>query len=92
MLINGPADKSQKYESFCELLATASYKQLRALFDAYEKPVGNSMDELIRKEFPGQDKGESLLAVVQTIHHRITTFARNLESFYDTEVRVSDVT
>ncbi|KAH7702325.1 annexin [Aphelenchoides avenae] len=79
--------ESHKYDTFCQILAMYSYEQLRAMFDAYEKPVGNSMDDLIRKEFAGHDKGEALIAVVQTIHHRITTFARNLESFYDTEVK-----
>lgn len=88
-LANDHAHEAHKYETFCQMLAFEGYTQLRALFDAYEEPVGNSIEGLIRKEFAGDDNGEALVKLVRTIHHRATTFAANLRNYYDSEVTVS---
>ncbi|KAH7702696.1 annexin [Aphelenchoides avenae] len=69
------------------MLAIDSYAQLRALFDAYEQSVGSSVDELIRKAFSGDDNGEAVISLSRAIHHRLTTFATNLRSYYDKETK-----
>ncbi|KAH7697128.1 Annexin repeat, partial [Aphelenchoides avenae] len=80
-------DQMLKYEAFCRMLATDCYEQLRVIFYAYEKRVGYSVEDLVRKEFAGEDRGEALLKAVQTIYHPLTTFAMNLASFYNPEVK-----
>lgn len=81
------ADKSHQYET-CRMLATESHEQLCALFDAYEKTAGKSVEELIRKAFAGNDAGESLLVAVHAIREPLATFAHNIAGFYDSKMDV----
>ncbi|KAH7712524.1 Annexin repeat [Aphelenchoides avenae] len=78
---------SHKHEIFSQMLAIDSYAQLRALFDAYEHSVGSSLEDLIRRAFAGDDNAEALIALARIIHNGLTTFATNLRSYYDKDVK-----
>ncbi|KAH7704395.1 annexin [Aphelenchoides avenae] len=86
-LSNTDERTSHKLEIFRQMLAIDSYAQMRALFDAYEQPAGNSLEDLIRKAFPRDDNAEALIAPARTIHHPLATFAANLRHFYDKDVK-----
>ncbi|KAH7718185.1 annexin-B11-like isoform X2 [Aphelenchoides avenae] len=79
--------ESHRHEIFSQMLAIDSYAQLRALFDAYEQSVGSSLEDLIRKAFAGDDNAEALIALARIIHNGLTTFAANLRSYYDKDVK-----
>ncbi|KAH7668141.1 annexin, partial [Aphelenchoides avenae] len=86
-LSHAKAHESHRHEIFSQMLAIDSYAQLRALFDAYEQSVGSSLEDLIRKAFAGDDIAEALIALARILHNGLTTFATNLRSYYDKDVK-----
>lgn len=75
-----------------EMLATKSFAHLRSVFDRYEQLGGESVEQLIECDFPGDDEGSCLKASVNAIRQPAAFFATQLSRYYDVRSRLPTVT
>ncbi|KAH7706766.1 annexin A5 [Aphelenchoides avenae] len=68
-----------------EMLATKSFAHLRSVFDRYEQLGGESVEQLIECDFPGDDEGSCLKAAANAIRQPEVFFATQLSRYYDEE-------
>jgi len=65
--------------AFNSVLATRSYPQLRAMFEAYERLYSHPFEKAIDKEFSGDVK-RGMLAVVKAARNRAAYFAERIHN------------
>lgn len=75
-----------------EMLATKSFAHLRSVFDRYEQLGGESVEQLIECDFPGDDEGSCLKAAANAIRQPEVFFATQLSRYYDVSSRLPTVT
>ncbi|KAH7714650.1 annexin A3, partial [Aphelenchoides avenae] len=66
-----------------EMLATKSHEQLRSIFDRYELISGNTVEQLIEEDFPGNDEGVCLMAAIRAVRSTVNFFAAELKAFFN---------